>query len=434
MILTKPSADIILEDGLTPEDIAMVQALYSRDPRSARVHIEQVKKIGSGKFMGQYYVGYGHKSIGDCGTTTIFIEGCSMLGAKAIQDWLLYNGQEASTRYLDFSAQNILNPHGSKEGEEIQAKWMRMYNIAIEHFNSELPKRYPIKEGDDEKSYEKAIKARAFDIARAFLPAGMTTLVSWHTNLRQAEDHLKRMRHHPLEEVRQIAESIHSALMAKYPNSFKHKRYGDEEEYLAMSQAEVAYTRLPHTDFKYTSHLKPDKLARYMKILEMRPAKAELPFQMRECGDIDFEFSIDFASYRDAQRQRSMIAPQPLLTTDWGFHPWYLNQMSELVQLGAKMEIASQLNSLNQIIMDKYQKQYYVAMGFQVPLAVTATLPAATYVAELRAGTTVHPTLRPIAQKIGLALKELVPTMAIHCDMSEDSFTVKRGTQDIVKK
>jgi len=36
--------------------------------------------------------------------------------------------------------------------------------------------------------YDKAIAARAFDILRGFLPAGATTNIAWHTNLRQAAD------------------------------------------------------------------------------------------------------------------------------------------------------------------------------------------------------------------------------------------------------
>jgi hypothetical protein len=99
----------------SPEPLAMLQALYSRDPRSVLDHIDRVHKVGAEKFMGSFYVGYGHKSIGDCGTTTIFIEQVSMLCAKAFQDWPLYNGQEASTRYLDMSKQEVLNPLKSSE-------------------------------------------------------------------------------------------------------------------------------------------------------------------------------------------------------------------------------------------------------------------------------------------------------------------------------
>lgn len=53
-------------------------------------HLKRVESVGPEKFMKSYYVGYGHKSIGDCGTTTIFVENVSMLAAKAIQDTQLY--------------------------------------------------------------------------------------------------------------------------------------------------------------------------------------------------------------------------------------------------------------------------------------------------------------------------------------------------------
>ncbi|MCK4744611.1 FAD-dependent thymidylate synthase, partial [Candidatus Parcubacteria bacterium] len=102
-------ANIFIYDEFNPEDIAMMQALYSRSPKSAEEHAEKVKKSGSGKFMEKFYVGYGHQSIADCGSTTIFIEKVSILADKAIQDWPLYSGQETSTRYIDMSKQQIID-------------------------------------------------------------------------------------------------------------------------------------------------------------------------------------------------------------------------------------------------------------------------------------------------------------------------------------
>ncbi|MBP9828132.1 hypothetical protein KBC55_03165, partial [Patescibacteria group bacterium] len=80
----------VVLDGFSPEDSAMLQALYSRDPKSVLTHVSKVLESGSGKFMERYYVGYNHKSIGDCGSTTVCVEGISMLAAKALQDWRLY--------------------------------------------------------------------------------------------------------------------------------------------------------------------------------------------------------------------------------------------------------------------------------------------------------------------------------------------------------
>ena len=104
-------------DEFNPQDTAMMQALYSRSASSVKEHVEKVKSSGSGKFMEKFYVGYGHASIADCGSTTIFVEGVSMLVAKAIQQWPLYSGQETSSRYIDFSKQAIKDPLGTKESK-----------------------------------------------------------------------------------------------------------------------------------------------------------------------------------------------------------------------------------------------------------------------------------------------------------------------------
>ena len=74
-----------------------------------------------------------------------------------------------------------------------------------------------------------------------------------------------------------------------------------------------------------------------------------------------------------------------------------------------------------------------MAMGFSNPTKITCTLPSAVYIAELRSGTTVHPTVRVVAQQIGESLLEIVPGIAMHHDMSEGVWDIKRGAQDIVK-
>jgi len=427
--------EVIILDTFPPEDIAMLQALYSRDPRTVRTHLERVREAGPGKFMEKFYVGYGHKSIGDCGSTTLFIEGVSMLGAKAIQDWPLYNGQESSTRYLDFSKMNIANPLGTKKAEMIQLKWMKLYNEALDVLIKDLTIKHPIKESEKPEVYEKAIKARAFDISRCLLPAGMTTMVAWHTNLRQAADHLKNMRHHPLQEVKDVAVQMIDSLKEKYPNSFGHKQYEEEEKYLASSQAEVAYMKpFKVKGVEYKSYIRKDVLKRYNAVLKNRPNKAELPYQIKSAGDMIVKYNIDFGSYRDIQRQRSVVMPQPLLTTKLGFHSWYLNNFPKAFRVKLEAEIKKLVVEINALKCSDEDRQYYIGMGFQVSLEMTATIPSLVYVAELRSGTTVHASLRPIAQEFGKILRKEIPGIKIYTDESPDEFSSKRGVQDIVLK
>jgi thymidylate synthase ThyX len=222
---------IFIYDEFGPEDTAMMQALYSRSAESVEVHAEKVKSSGSGKFMERFYVGYGHASIADCGSTTIFIEGVSMLVAKAIEDWPLYSGQETSSRYIDMSKQLLVDPVQTAESKKILDKWMEFYTKNQVPVEAHLIEKFPKKADEDEGIYLKAIKARSFDILRGFLPSGVATQFSWHTNLRQAADKLMTLKYHPLDEVRQVAEKVLNTLKEKYPSSFSHKTYEEQEKY-----------------------------------------------------------------------------------------------------------------------------------------------------------------------------------------------------------
>ena len=73
-----------------PEAEAMLQALHSRSTGGIRAHLEVLAEKGADKFMSTYYVGYGHKSIGDCGTATVFVEG--VWPVAAIFKWPTNNG------------------------------------------------------------------------------------------------------------------------------------------------------------------------------------------------------------------------------------------------------------------------------------------------------------------------------------------------------
>ena len=145
----------------------------------------------------------------------------SELCAKALQDHPLYSGQQTSSRYIDFSTQPVLDPLRTPETRAIVDHWMDFYTASMPVLTSHLKNRLPREPGTSERTYETAISARSFDILRGFLPAGVTTQLSWHTNLRQARDHLRRLATHPLAEVREVAQNVHGELKKQYPHSFR---------------------------------------------------------------------------------------------------------------------------------------------------------------------------------------------------------------------
>jgi thymidylate synthase ThyX len=427
-------SDLIVVDDLHPEDNAMLQALYSRSPQSVRLHLEKVKHLGSGKFMDQYYVGYGHQSIGDCGTTTLFIEYVSMLTAKAIQDSPLYNGQEASTRYIDMSKQPVLNPLDTAAGQAIQHRWMSFYTYAMAPTIEHLKRTYPLRDGENQAQYEKAIKARAFDVLRSFLPAGCTTFVSWSTTLRHAADRMEVLRHYPLSEVRDVAESLLSLLQEHYPHSFGQKLYDATEQYNLMVGESYLYQPLISGDaVRCTSNIDEHDLRGDEWIMK-RPPKVRLPHCLDDIGQVTYTFNLDFGSFRDLQRHRNGVCRMPLLSTEWGFNQWYYDQLPADLRKEAMDLVYAQRQAITDLEATPAEKQFYVAMGFNVPCKVTRGLPGTLYLIELRTSKTVHPTMRKVAQEMARTLQEKYPILPIHADMSPDDWDIRRGAQDIVAR
>ena len=423
-------------DEFGPEDTAMMQALYSRSAASVEEHAEKVKKSGSGKFMERFYVGYGHASIADCGSTTIFVEGVSMLVAKALQDWPLYSGQETSSRYIDFANQEIVDPLGTAESKAIIKNWLDFYVYSREPLIVYLKKLYPRRPVEDEAVYDKAITSRSFDVLRAFLPAGATTQLSWHTNLRQAADKLALLKYYPLEEVKTVAKNIHDKLKEKYPSSFSHKEYEEQEKYRQSTVENYTFykTNICNPNFVYSTTINPTVLTQYQDVLSRRPTKTNLPHFLTELGTISFEFLLDFGSFRDIQRHRHGVCRMPLVTTSCGFNDWYLNQLPDDLRLQAFDLIKKQSVAIETLPTTVEIKQYYVAMGFNVSCKVTYGLPATVYTVELRSGKLVHPSLRRVAHQMHYGLKALFPDLVLHSDLEPDDWDVRRGLQDIKEK
>ncbi len=413
----------------------MLQALYSRSVESALLHIK--KAIASGAaFMRSFFVGFGHKSIGDCGTTTVFNEGVSMLAAKAIQDSQLYNGQETSTRYIDMAQQAIIDPAGTFRSGQIMQRWMDFYNESQAAVDAHLRAKYPKKEGgEDEALYTKAIKARVFDIMRGFLPAGITTNVSWHVNLRQAHDRYLILKHNPVPEIQEIANEIMTKLKEKYPDSFGYSEHPTQEEYNKTTVGKYNYFSDPKpVTFSAKTSIINSELEEYMDAITTRPEKTLLPVFLEELGGVTFNFLLDFGSFRDIQRQRHGVCRMPILDTKLGFNQWYLDQLPDELREKAITLISLQKKAIEALDLPIEQKQYYVGMGFNVSCRVTYGLPATVYVVELRSGRFIHPTLRRVAHQMHHFLRASFPNLKLHSELDSDDWDIRRGKQDITRK
>ena len=463
---------IIIHTEHNPEDNAMLQALYSRSADSVETHLERLKSVGSGKFMEQYYVGYGHNSIADCGFITIYLEGISMLAAKAIQDNPLYNGQESSSRYIDWSNQPFYNPYKDTEFEvdaaQVLADIREFYISQMEPVKAHLRTLHPSTTNDD-KVYDKTINAKAFDILRGFLPCGATTNVAWTTSLRKAREHLDLLVLHPLAEVQNLAVDTYRELVKVYPSSFPARMEFDHKKYAYDLELDNFYSEFPKVfSADYFVNSRPSNVAVTMydrgfsrnnsKIgaNEGRPPKTILHKHNIDNRLTRFNIytAIDFGSFRDLQRHRGGYCSMPIVDNVGGFHKWYTDALPESSQVLAETLFKKIETFLHKVIKPekssnttvgvvehicdksynfshKMKNQYLLLMGTIVPVTLSYDLPQTVYVCELRTGQTVHPTLRDVTQKVALEVNKQLPELTLHANMAPDEFSVKRGKQDI---
>lgn len=452
---SNPVTTINILDKFNPETCAMLQAFYSRSTKPIMERLEEFGETDEENIKAKlktWYIGYGHSSVAEGGSTTIFIEGVSHFVAKAIQDNPLYSGQESSTRYIDYKHQPYVNPfihdyNETKITDIIILEWYAIYNEYLPLVIEGLQRNHPREQNEDEKTWDKAIKARAFDIMRGFLPAASCTQLSWHTNLRQARDKLRILLHHPLREVNFVATEILKQLLAKYPNSFKSQDC-EIDEWLMRNAQDIFYlngvysdrTFGKSTDLQVTDRLNVEGLDKLRRMLLTRPATQRLPQYLQSLGDITCSFYLDFASWRDLQRHRNGVCPTPHLIYNSTFtiNDWYMDQVRNLLgnkdSIVFQQRVDKQLDKVSELNYDTNNLQYLMPLGTNCVTSITYSLPQLVYVLELRTSQHVHPTLRKAMQDIALYVKDNYPQVKLYVDMEKDTWSIKRGEQDILKK
>lgn len=420
---------------INSESEAMLQALHSRSIWGIKDHLRVLNERWSDKFMSSFYVWYWHKSIWDCGSMTIFIEWISMLAAKAIQDSKLYNGQEASTRYIDFSEQDMVNIAWNEDGNNILEEQRSFYLDILWPLEDNLKNLFPIKEDEKQWMYDKAIKAKGFDIARWFLPAWTSTNLAWHNNLRQISDKILQLRNHPLSEVREIALTLEKAVIEKYPNSFTNKRYEDTEKYVNEISKKYYYHDNRVNELNITKDdIDEEELKENIDIYNSRPnSKTELPVWLNNDWSLKCEFLLDFGSFRDLQRHRAINQRMPLLTDELWFNEWYFSQLPFHILEKAKNHLDKIQKETDNLNLSIEERQYYIPMWYNISNQISWTLPGMIYMLELRSTQFVHPTLRIIAQQIGKYI-ENKHKIRLFVEHTNYDFDVNRGKHDITLK
>ncbi len=204
---------------LPPEKCAYALARYSRSPDSIGESLAWVRSHDSQKFLESFYFQYGHASIADLGHLVLSFEGISELAATEIEDEPLWDGQARSSRYQDFSRCGFVTPPEFGPEEEavyaaaagkLLAAYQALHAAMVERLQEKLARPAEM----DPKAYERALRARAFDVARYLLFLGVPTSVGQITSIRTLEKQIRRLKASDYSEVRELAVEIARACAA----------------------------------------------------------------------------------------------------------------------------------------------------------------------------------------------------------------------------
>jgi len=211
-----PASEVYAVFGAEPEVQAYAMAKYSRSALSMKESLKEISSQKAEKFLNTFYFQYGHRSIADLAHIALAIERLSILAAIVIADEQRWDGQERSTRYQDFRKSGYYTPEFSNEA------FRKLYRSSIERLFSEyeaisetmfryLAEITPKPAEMKAESYERTLKARAFDISRYLLPLATNTSLGEIVNARTLEMQVSHLLSHSHKEVRLLGELLKRA-------------------------------------------------------------------------------------------------------------------------------------------------------------------------------------------------------------------------------
>ncbi|MCY0878769.1 MAG: FAD-dependent thymidylate synthase [Firmicutes bacterium] len=241
-------ADIYAISHVPPEVSAYGMAKYSRSNASLRDSLLELSQEKAARFLNTFYFAYGHASIADLAHIALAVEDLSLLAAMDVVNEPLWDGQERSTRYQDFSSRRYYTP--AEAGPAFHARIAALYDLydrLSEAAERWLNARFPAPPTMAPEAYRRTLKARAFDVARYALPLATLTSLGQITSARVLERQISRLLTSPWAEVREIAQGMKRAVTEAAPFHLaaeQAKRRGDPVP--PDADAPVAPTLIKH--------------------------------------------------------------------------------------------------------------------------------------------------------------------------------------------
>ncbi|HEU5458487.1 MAG TPA: FAD-dependent thymidylate synthase [Terracidiphilus sp.] len=209
--------EVFAVHGADPEVLAYAMAKYSRSSLSMRESLAEISAQRAEQFLNTFYFQYGHRSIADLAHIAFAVERLSLLAAILLVDEQRWDGQERSTRYQNFLKSGWYLPDFGSNAPAAQLFTQTIESLfaAYQRTSAQvldaLRKRVPCPAEMKPESWERTLRARAFDYARYLLPLATNTSLGEIVNARTLETQVSRLLSSPYAEVRELGHKLRDA-------------------------------------------------------------------------------------------------------------------------------------------------------------------------------------------------------------------------------
>ena len=407
------------------------------------------------EFYERVLVGYGDDSVAELAGAHVAVERVSTLAAKAMEDSRIgISPLEKSTRYVRFDRPGPDGRYLFHRGPELAHPayepacdaLFQAYSRLIEPLTQSIRERFPIEDGETDRAWKSATRAKALDMLRGLLPAGTLTNLGLYGNGRAFEYLITKLAASELPEGRRIAADLHRELNLVIPSFVKRaidERYGvPAADRIARARSEVARLAprlggagtgpsvtllehdpdaerkvvaaalFPHTDSGW-NELSGDPAALLEIILGDRTNRRQRPPRALEHAQYNFEIVANFASYRDLHRHRMLTQDRQLLGTALGYDvPAGLAELGMESEFRSAIDAAASAHALIEHEAGPAIAQYVVPLAFRLRWYFRVNLREIYHLCELRTTPQGHPDYRWVAQEMFKLVAEVHPRLA----------------------
>jgi len=448
--MSKRDIYLLSPKQLSPETIAVAFAKTSRAPESFRDIAAELSDEKSAQFHEKWVVGYGHASVAEHAVLHLAIENVSRVAIESIESNRLASYTEKSTRYQKWDADAFTIPP-ELESHPLREEYVSACRLLFEtYLDSLAPLRSLVesstsrRENENDEAYDRRIRSQYVDSCRFLLPAAAHANVGMTANARVLENAIRKMRSHPLAEVRLIGEEIKDVAQGEVPTLVK---YAEPVPYLIETSKELSTIALPaktqgmedwctlidydrageekvlaaalyrfgEMDFSealvHVRELNPAHRSDLADALLKRLGRYDTPLRELEHATYTFDLIMDQGAYAEFKRHRMMSQTPQSLTcrlgyavpkriTEAGFESPYRKAMEQAAVVFEKLHA-----------FDPLVAQYIVPNGFNRRVLATFNLREAYAFCQLRAAANAHFSIRRVAQRMTEGLKQVHPLL-----------------------